>query len=715
MARRLQSWGFAIGVGLLWLIAIASLLDRLSPPDLARYRTQSVAVIDRHGEVLRTFATKEGAWRLPADPAKVDPLYLKILLAYEDHRFADHPGVDPFAVLRAFWQLAEQGHVVSGASTITMQTARLLEPRRRTLGSKLIEAVRALQLEHRYSKQEILAAYLTLVPCGGSLEGIRAASLAYFGKEPRRLTEGEAALLVALPRDPEHLRPDRFPEAARRARNAVLERAAAAGVIDAEAARRAEAEPVPSARLPMPFLAPHLAERLAAAAQPGEAEIATTLDADLQARLEALLQRQVQGLDRSVGVAAIVIDNRDMSVRAYAGAADYFDEQRLGMINMAAAIRSPGSALKPFIYGIAFDRLIVHPDTLIDDTRRDFGGYIPGNFDDGFHGEVTVREALQRSLNIPAVKLLDRIGPISFDAALQRVGVSLRFNRDKGPPALPLALGGAGIDLEDLVMLYAALPAGGEVRSLRFLATDRAADRGRLMGPAAAWYVADILQGVPTPDGRLDSAVAAHRALGFKTGTSYGYRDAWAVGFTADATIGVWVGRADGTSCSECIGMQSAAPLLFGVADLLPPAQPVAAAAPPPGVIAGPTDVLPEGLRRFADNAGPLAAIRGIDRPLRITFPLDGSTVMLDPAGAAAPLALRASGGRGALTWIVNGQPLQTGAHRWDGSWTPDGDGFAEIEVMDSAGNSDSAEVFLQAADGDAAPLRPSALQPATQ
>jgi len=695
MRARLESIGFAIGVGLLGLIAISSLLDRLCPPDLARYQAHSLEVTDRNGVVLRTFATKEGAWRLPVDPATVDPLYLKILLAYEDHRFEAHPGVDPLAVARAVWQLAESGHVVSGASTITMQTARLLEPRERTFGSKLLEAARALQLEHHYSKPQILAAYLTLVPCGGSLEGIRAASLAYFGKEPRRLTEAEAALLVALPRDPEHLRPDRFPDAARIARNAVLERALAAGIIDAEAARRAEAEPVPTARLPLPFLAPHLAERLAAGGG-GSSEIATTLDADLQARLEALLQRQVQALDRPVGAAAIVIDNQDMSVLAYAGAADYFDEQRLGMINMAAAIRSPGSAMKPFIYGMAFDRLIVHPDTLIDDTRRNFGGYIPGNFDDGFHGEVTVREALQRSLNIPAVKLLDRIGPIGFDAALQRVGVRLRFNRNAGPAALPLALGGAGIDLEDLATLYAALPAGGEVRSLKFLAADQVQDRGRLMGPAAAWYVSQILQGVPAPDGRLDSSVVAHRALAFKTGTSYGYRDAWAVGFTADVTIGVWVGRADGTPCAECIGMQTAAPLLFDVADLLPPSA-APASRPPAGVIAGPTEALPEGLRRFADNVGPVPGI--VDRPLRITFPLDGSTVMLDPEGAAAPLALRASGGRGALTWLVNGQPLETGAHRWDGSWTPDGGGFAEIEVMDAAGNSDTAEVFLQAAD----------------
>jgi penicillin-binding protein 1C len=574
-----------------------------------------------------------------------------------------------------------------------MQTAKLLEPRPRTLRSKAIEMACAFQLEARYSKRQILAAYLTLIPYGGNLEGVRAASLAYFGKEPRRLTEAEAALLVALPRDPEGLRPDRFPAAALAARNAVLERVAARGVIDAAALQSARVVPVPTRRSPLPFLAPHLTEQLAAQARGGE--IATTLDAGLQEQLEALLRRSLSQFDGRVGAAAIVVHNPTLSVVAYVGSADYFDADRYGMIDMASATRSPGSTLKPFIYGLGFDRLVVHPDTLIDDTARDFAGYIPHNFDDGYHGEVTVREALQHSLNVPAVAVLDRIGAGSFDAVLRQAGVTLAFDRGKGPATLPLALGGVGIDLKDLAMLYAAIPNGGVVRPLRMTqANAEKTDGPRLMNAAASWYVARILEGVPPPPGYADAAGGQHAAIGYKTGTSYGYRDAWALGFTGDYTIGIWVGRPDGTPCSECVGIEAAAPILFGAVDLLPVSFDESGT-PPPGVIPGPTSALPEGLRRF-DAADPVAQHSTAVRSLRIVFPPDGSRVPLaDAENGTLPLALRATGGRQPFTWVVNGRPLSAAGRRSDADWIPDGAGFADIEVTDALGARAGAEVFL--------------------
>jgi penicillin-binding protein 1C len=691
-----RHWLAVAGGGVLALVLAALVADRLSPPDLTHYLTRSTVVEDRKGEVLRAFTTADGIWRLPADPEKVDPLYLKMLLAYEDRRYDSHLGVDPLALARAIRQWIVHRRVVSGASTITMQTAKLLEPRPRNLLSKAIEMARAFQLETRFTKPEILATYLTLIPYGGNLEGVRAASLAYFGKEPHRLTEAEAALLVALPRDPEGLRPDRFPAAALAARNAVLERVATRGVIDVAALERARIAPVPAGRLPLPFLAPHLTEQLAVKRQGGA--IATTIDAGLQEQLEALLKRSVSQFDRQVGAAAIVVHNPTLSVVAYVGGADYFDNDRFGMIDMVSATRSPGSTLKPFIYGIGFDRLVVHPETLIDDAPRNFAGYIPRNFDDGYHGQVAVREALQHSLNVPAVAVLDRIGAGSFDATLRQVGVTLAFNRGQGPATLPLALGGVGTDLKDLAMLYAAISNGGMVRPLRVTADSATGEGARLMDEAASWYVARILEGVPPPPGYADAAQRQHAAIGYKTGTSYGYRDAWALGFSGDYTIGIWVGRPDGTPCSECVGIEAAAPILFGAVDLLPPSfdKPEM---PPQGVIPGPTSALPEGLRRF-DAPDPIADAGAAMRSLHISFPPDGSRL---PLGDTLPL--RATGGRQPLTWVVNGRPISATGRRGDADWIPDGAGFADIEVTDALGARAKAEVFLLPPEELEAPL----------
>ncbi|HMK68847.1 MAG TPA: penicillin-binding protein 1C, partial [Stellaceae bacterium] len=447
--------GLALGVLLGGALA---LLDRADPPDFARVEHASVVVVDREGAILRAFETDDGAWRLPTTAADVDPRYLRLLRTYEDRRFDEHGGVDVLALLRAGGQLASHGRIVSGASTLTMQAARLLEPEPRSIGAKLHQILRALQIEERLDKAEILRIYLTLAPFGGNLEGVRAASLAYFGKEPAHLTLGEAALLVALPQSPERLRPDRHPEAARAARAKVLERLREHGDISASEAEEAMAEPLPQARLAFPFRAPHLAQELAAKAAPGGV-IATSIDGHLQRALETLARREVERFDDDAGLAVVVVENRSRAVLAYLGSADFFG--RSGQIDLARAKRSPGSALKPFIYGLAFDDRAIHPASMIDDEPVRFGDYSPRNFDRDFQGTVSVRVALQQSLNVPAVQLLDRVGPVRFVADLRAAGAGIGFRRLVGTPSLSVALGGLGINLADLTMLYASLPNGG--------------------------------------------------------------------------------------------------------------------------------------------------------------------------------------------------------------------------------------------------------------
>src|SRR5215207_5286296 len=512
-------------------------------PRLERSGLVSALVLARDGSILRGFLTPDGKWRLPVAAAEIDPLYRRMLIAGEDRRFAAHPGVDPLAGLRALGLLAWHGHVVSGASTLTMQAVRLLERRPRTLAAKLAEMAEAVGLERRLGKDDIRGLYLTLAPFGGNLEGVRAASLAYFGKEPGHLSPGEAALLVALPRSPERLRPDRHPEAARAARNAVLARMRADGVISDATFAEAREEPVPRTRLALPFHAPHLAKQLRMA-DPRAPILRTPIDPVLQRRVETLLRREAGALDPQATLAALVIDNRTRQVAAYVGNADFASAARRGTLDMAQAVRSPGSALKPFIYAMAFDRLLVHPQTLVDDRPRHFGDYAPSDFDGIFRGEVSAAEALQYSLNVPAVAVLDRLGARRFTGALAAAGIWLHLPASAdAEPGLAVALGGAGITLLDLANLYVALSHGGEVA-----APHRSADKpvGRetaIFGPAAAWYVNDILASAPPPPGMPPQPVRRGRQLAFKTGTSYGFRDAWAVGYDRQVTVAVWAGR----------------------------------------------------------------------------------------------------------------------------------------------------------------------------
>ena len=558
---RLRRFALFAAVGAIWLIAAAAgavsgLVEAYGPPPLGRDLEISRVVLDRNGTLLRAYLTREGRWRLAATRDDVDPRYLEALLAYEDRRFFAHHGVDPLAMGRAAFQLLSQGRVVSGGSTLTMQVARLLEPRQlRSLDAKIRQGLRAVQLEWALGKDEILKLYLTLAPYGGNLEGVRAASLAYFGREPRRLTLGQAALLVALPQAPEARRPDRFPEAAKRARDRVLDRIAGSGVFsDAEIARAKE-EPVPTARQPMPLLAPHAADQALIGA-PQEPVLRLTIDGRLQKSLERLARDRARALGPDMSVAMVMVDNATGEVLARVASPDYFDERRAGQVDLTQAVRSPGSTLKPFIYGLGFEDGLIHPETLIEDRPIRYAGYQPENFDLTFQGTVTVRRALQLSLNVPAVAVLNEVGPSRLIARLGEAGASLVLPRREAP-GLALGLGGIGVRLTDLTMLYAGLARQGTVAPLveRLGATPPPARR--LIEPAAAWSVANVLIGTPPPEN------AAGGRIAFKTGTSYGYRDAWAIGFDGKRTIGIWAGRPDGAPVAGLVGRTAAAPILF--------------------------------------------------------------------------------------------------------------------------------------------------------
>jgi penicillin-binding protein 1C len=679
-------------IALVWIAAaiaggMTGLFQAFGPAPLGRDLEISTLVLDRHGKLLRAYLTSEGRWRLPATRAQVDPRYLDVLLAYEDKRFYRHGGVDPLAMARAAFQLVTHGRIVSGGSTLTMQVARLLEPRtERSLDAKLRQAIRALQLEAALSKNEILGLYLTLAPYGGNLEGIRAASLAYFGKEPRRLTLGEAGLLVALPQSPEFRRPDRFPEAAKRARDRVLDRIASHGLFSEAEIARAKEEPVPNARKPMPLLAPHAADQ-AAANSANERVLQLTIDAGLQKTLESLAHDRAVALGPAISVAIVVLDNATGEVLARVASPDYFDERRAGQVDLTEAVRSPGSTLKPFIYGLGFEDGLIHPETLIEDRPIRYGGYHPENFDMTFQGTVTVRRALQQSLNVPAVAVLDEVGPSRLIARLAEAGAPLVLPKSE-TPGLALGLGGVGVRLTDLTMLYTGLARQGTVTPLvERLGAPPLVPR-RLIEPVAAWYVGSVLIGTPPPEN------AAGGRIAFKTGTSYGYRDAWAVGFDGKRTIGVWAGRPDGAPVPGLAGRVTAAPILFDAFARLPDSlEPLPPA--PKGVLIATTAKLPPPLQRFASRE---AAGEAMAPKVHIVFPPDGASIELSAAEGETldPVAIKIAGGTPPLNVLMNGVPIPAKKSARTLFFEPDGPGFVRLTVTDASGAADSVVVRLQ-------------------
>lgn len=544
-------------------------LDRLLPPPIPDVRTDgAIMVLARDGTPLRAFANSQGVWRYPVKINDVSPRYIEALLGYEDRWFRWHPGVNPIAFIRAAMQLIWHGKLVSGASTITMQVARLIEPIPHSAVGKIRQVVRALQLELRLSKNEILTLYLNLAPFGGGIEGVQAASYAYLGKAAKSLSHSEAALLAVLPQAPSRLRPDRHPQRARAARDKVLARLAQFGDWQPAVIIEAHDENVVARSLRAPISAALLAERLRQE-YPHARSIKTTIDATLQRAVEERIGLWIERFPNKTSAAALIIDNATLETRAYVGSARFADRERLGHVDMIRAQRSPGSTLKPFLYALALDDGLIHSESMLLDAPQDFGSYRPANFGDSFNGPVSAAEALRLSLNVPAVDLLERITPNRFTARLRHAGLELALPK-AAKPNLALILGGAAVRMDQLVGTYAALARNGVAGSVRFTPESPLQER-RLMSAGAAWIIRRTLEehGRPgNPSAMFDPANRSR--IAWKTGTSYGFRDAWAVGVTAQYSIGVWIGRPDGTPSPGQYGAATSLPLLLALADGLP-------------------------------------------------------------------------------------------------------------------------------------------------
>lgn len=638
--------GWLIGGACLALVGIGlDRLDQMLPPDLSRLAVSGTELTARDGRTLAVLPAPGGVWRFRTDVDAVAPVLIETLVATEDRHFWQHFGINPLSLLRAAWQDLRAGRIVSGGSTLTMQVARLLEPRPRGWRAKVIEAARAVQLERRFSKREILGFWLTLAPMGGNLEGVRAGSLAWFGVPSRLLEAEQAALLVAIPRRPEALRPDRHAGRVQALRDRIL-----------RAGGRVATGPVPVARMALPRHA-----RLALTGLGGATLVATTISLPLQEALERLADSSLDGLPERASLAVVIADAGSRDVLAITSGGRSGGEARAGTLDLTRANRSPGSALKPFIYAMAFEAGLAAPGTVIGDLPRRFGTYAPENFDRGFAGSVTAAEALRRSLNLPAVALLEQVGPLRFAAGLRAAGVKLRLPPHANP-SLPLALGGVGIDLRQAVMLYAALATDGGVVKLRLTEAD-----GRealpFLAPRAAATVAAVLT-QPFPE-RGPVGVA------WKTGTSWGGRDAWALGFNRRNVVGVWIGRPDGTALPGATGARLALPLLARVFDLLPPAP----RDPPPTYRPEPRG----GLHAEAADA------------LRLLFPPPGAVLSAD-----GPVTLRAMGGRRPLVFLVDGAPLPADPARREAAWLPTGPGFYRVTVLDAEGAASRAAVRVK-------------------
>ncbi|SHF47873.1 penicillin-binding protein 1C [Litoreibacter ascidiaceicola] len=648
-------------------------VDRTEMPELAI--ETGVEVLDRRGSLLRAFQTSDDRWRLSISVADVDPEFLRLLIRYEDKRFYSHAGVDPVAMLRATAQAVGNGRVISGGSTLTMQVARLLEES--GTGSwpgKLRQIRLALALEQRLSKEQILSLYLVRAPYGGNLEGLRAASLAYYRKEPRRLTPTQIAMLIALPQSPESRRPDRFPKLALLARNRVLERLVGDGALKPE---DNSGQTLRAKRHDFAALAPHLTDRVRSSE--GGQVIRTTLDAGIQQKLERLAAKAVGEGGQHLSAAIMVADHQTGEIIASVGSASYANDRRGGFIDMTQARRSPGSTLKPLIYGMGFDQGLIHPESLISDRPMQFGAYAPQNFDGLFRGDIRVREALQASLNLPVVSVLDRLGPANLIAKLHQAGTSPQLAGDQA--GLAIALGGLGLSLTELVQLYAAIAQPDGAKTLA--ATQKnIAPLSSVLSKRASWYIGDILKGVPRP------AMAGRKDVAFKTGTSYGHRDAWAIGYDGRHVIGVWMGRVDGTPVPGAFGGELAAPLMFQAFDKVKPQSDPLPAPPRDALLLGNAE-LPRPMQRFTSRSEQKGVAQ--DHP-KVAFPPDGARVAR--RGGAVTVQIR--DGVAPFTWLQNGAPVLTNSWERQAQLVPSGRGYLQVRVIDARGRAAGTTIFAE-------------------
>ena len=544
------------------LLSLFSLNYFFPLPDQIEYST---IVTDAQGEVINAFLTKDEKWRMKTELSEISPLLRKTIIAKEDQYFYSHPGINPFSIGRALWNNMRHLKRTSGASTITMQVARALEHRKRTYGAKIIELFRALQLEWKYSKNEILQLYLNLVPYGGNIEGVKAASLLYFKKNPDHLSLAEITALSIIPNRPSSLVIGKNNDLIVNERNRWLHQFANDKVFTPKEIEDALAEPLTAQRSAVPHYIPHLAYKLKR--QTNSPTINTHIVLNTQLKVEQLVADYVRTLrlKNIRNAAVVIIDNKTHQVITYVGSGNFADTTDGGQVNGAAAVRQPGSTLKPLLYGLCIDEGLLTPKTVITDVPVNYDGYAPENYDQKFNGYVTMAYALEHSLNIPAVKSLQQAGPQKLIRKLVDCNFTQIAN-DQNKLGLSLILGGCGTTLEQLTGLFSAFANEGIYQSPQYVPTDRPAKKVRVLSAAATYMISDILSHVARPDFPLNWQATEHMPkIAWKTGTSYGRRDAWSIGYNKAYTVGVWAGNFSGQGVPELSGANTATPLLFKI------------------------------------------------------------------------------------------------------------------------------------------------------
>lgn len=561
--KRIKRYSLGLVLGLFIVFCGFFLLDKFYPIETKMLEDTSAMMLFKNKNWAYVTTNKEQKWRFPIRLKEIDPQFIRLLLSYEDQRFYSHYGIDPLAMFRALGQWISHGRIVSGGSTITMQLAKLLHPRPRTLSAKFIEIFRAIQLEYHYSKDEILEAYLTIAPYGGNIEGILSASKRYFNKKPYGLEASQMALLVALPQSPEANRPDRQAKRSKKARDKVLTYAKDKGIISSYAYTQALNSPLPTTLHPLPRYAGHIASKVL---KPHSFIVETTLNESLQIQLEKWALGKAKSLDKKSTLAVLVVRNADASIQAYLGSHDRFSKRVSGYIDMITAIRSPASTLKPFIYAKGFEKHLIHPNTIIRDEKTRFGDYMPHNFSNDYIGEVTINEALQKSLNIPAVKVLQRIGVEDFLSHIDHFTEGKLFI-PKGKATLPIALGGMGLSMWQLTALYVGLANDGASYPLYYLKKEdnTTKNKKQLFSPKVSKMTTAILRQIKAPQGFTNQG----QNIAYKTGTSYGYRDAWTIAYSKEYTVSIWVGKPDNSPQIKHTGSNTASPLAFEVFSIL--------------------------------------------------------------------------------------------------------------------------------------------------
>lgn len=658
-----------LGLLLLWgagyLIFIWA--DRHYPLDYSRYMDTSVIVTDKNGKWLRAYLSHDEKWRFPSLTSELPARYLDLLINFEDRRFYEHSGVDYLSIFRALIQNFISGKIISGASTLSMQTSRLLMPHPRTFKDKIIEAFRARQLERHFTKDKILHIYTTLAPMGRNLEGTKAASYYYFNKPLNQLSLSETAWLVALPQAPKGYDPDIYPKRAKRARDKVLKRASDAGIISNEDYANAVSQPLLIAHHTFPFIAPHYADRVRRERIAEVGLIKTSIDLSLQQVVEERLRQYLPLRHNKSNLSAAIIDNKNGNFLTYIGGADFFSKNRKGQVDILHSMRSPGSALKPFITLYAFDWLKYQPDTWVYDTPIVGSSYQPKNYDGEYLGRITLAQALLLSRNVPAVRLLQKIQADIFAAKLRAQGLTLEFLHHDSAN-LSLALGGVGIKGASLLNLY---------RQLALCTYSEKEEDTPLASRQACWQVTHILQHSGDGQGSVYFGV---EPVAFKTGTSYGWRDQWLFAYTKDYSLVLWGGQADGSYAEQRASAQDLIPLLRQIVALLP--NPPSEYSPPVFDLQINTDKLPQRLVSLSQQ----------QEEMQFVTPLSDAEIELPKN---VPLTLKIRFGKPPYLWLVNDEIYKRNSQQQI-SYPVSSSGFYRFTVIDHLGKSVNSQVSIQ-------------------